>query len=608
MRLEGAPDRSAHNRQLRESAQGRRGGVQPPPDSGGGVGCAVSGCSNALDDFERRCECRSRRRAAVELQASLDRYRGAEGGRRRARLRRPAAAARDLVRDNAEVRRDFQDALHAHLRRRVSGHRSAAGRDPAPAAGADDAVEPRLAKTSRPRPASSSSSATRSSRSTGSAAPTSASTSRSASGSAARGASCVQADDELPRRAGDPACRERRVRAADDRRRATRCRPDYVPLTPHRAPTAGSRPSLRCRCREPYGSAERRQRSQSSSRCPMRSARSSTGCSTRAAGRSPSATAHETRCRSRPRHVCLLFRRFTSFGDGHHARLRPGARSARHPAPAGRRQVVSRPRRGRDPARGADRDRVAGRRAVGVRHAARVAVRDRRRGAAEYRAQLRALPSVSACRRASAGAAGAGWRGADAAARRCIGAATAGRSPTRSASCSRRRARTPALRCGPAASRRWPTCCTSPIWRARTRPTGGISFRGFVEELSEAAEAGRGAGSADARRGQRRRPADDRAQGQGARVSGRDPGRHHRESVARHEPIATSIRDRNLCALRAGGLGAVGSAGSRAAGGGSRQARGRHRVAYVAATRARDLLVVPAVGDGSVHRRLGRAR
>ena len=41
--------------------------------------------------------------------------------------------ARDLVRGNAGVRRGFQRALHAHLRRRVPGHRSAAGRDPAAA-------------------------------------------------------------------------------------------------------------------------------------------------------------------------------------------------------------------------------------------------------------------------------------------------------------------------------------------------------------------------------------------------------------------------------------------------------------------------------------------
>ena len=50
---------------------------------------------------------------------------------------------------------------------------------------------------------------------------------------------------------------------------------------------------------------------------------------------------------------------------------------------------------------------------------------------------------------------------------------------------------------------------------------GGISFRGFVEELRDRGRHGRRGGGADPRGGQRRRPHDDRAQGQGARVSGR---------------------------------------------------------------------------------------
>ena len=40
-----------------------------------------------------------------------------------------------------------------------------------------------------------------------------------------------------------------------------------------------------------------------------------------------------------------------------------------------------------------------------------------------------------------------------------------------------------ASRSAAAASRRWPTCCTSPSSPGSTRLDGGISFRGFVDEL-----------------------------------------------------------------------------------------------------------------------------
>ena len=52
---------------------------------------------------------------------------------------------------------------------------------------------------------------------------------------------------------------------------------------------------------------------------------------------------------------------------------------------------------------------------------------------------------------------------------------------------------------------------------------GGISFRGFIDELQEAARV-RSRRGADSRGRQRRRPADDRPQGEGARVPGRHPG------------------------------------------------------------------------------------
>jgi hypothetical protein len=83
-----------------------------------------------------------------------------------------------------------------------------------------------------------------------------------------------------------------------------------------------------------------------------------------------------------------------------------------------------------------------------------------------------------------------------------------------------------------AASRRSPTCCTWPSSRA-VRSVG----RHLVPRLrGRAARRGRdGAGGrgADPRGGQRRRPPDDRAQGEGARVPRRDPGGPHVQAVAR---------------------------------------------------------------------------
>ena len=128
-------------------------------------------------------------------------------------------------------------------------------------------------------------------------------------------------------------------------------------------------------------------------------------------------------------------------------------------------------------------------------------------------------------------------------------------------------------RSGPAASRPWPTCCTSPISARRYEADGGLSFRGFVTALGEAADAGRGARGADPRRRQRRRAPDDRPQGQGARVPGRGAGRPDLQAVARHRRssprcVARSVR------RAAGRMGAGRSARPRAARGRARSSRG----------------------------------
>ena len=108
----------------------------------------------------------------------------------------------------------------------------------------------------------------------------------------------------------------------------------------------------------------------SRSRCPTRSARSSRGSSTRAAGRSPNGRATSRSTIRGTAHLPAV-PPLRQLADGRDAALRRRARGARRPAPARRRQGVPRPRRGRDASRGARRDRVAGRRAVGLRDAAR---------------------------------------------------------------------------------------------------------------------------------------------------------------------------------------------------------------------------------------------
>ena len=167
-----------------------------------------------------------------------------------------------------------------------------------------------------------------------------------------------------------------------------------------------SRRSSRCRCRSRTAAAvhaSRRRRRPSTSRCPTRSARSSPGSSTTSgwtvasAGRRRRARVPISRATSR-----VLFRRFVSFGEDVTRAYIDAHRGARHPAPARRRQGVSRPRGSGDDPRRARGDRVARRRAVGVRDAEGIALRDRRRAAARVPAPVRRASIRSGFRRSSA--------------------------------------------------------------------------------------------------------------------------------------------------------------------------------------------------------------
>jgi ATP-dependent helicase/nuclease subunit A len=125
--------------------------------------------------------------------------------------------------------------------------------------------------------------------------------------------------------------------------------------------------------------------------------------------------------------------------------------------------------------------------------------------------------------------------------------------------------------------------------------SGGISFRGFVDELREAAESGEGSEAPILEEGSDgvRLMTVHKAKGLEfpvviladltCKLARADAGRHV-------DP------ERKLCALRLGGWTPLELRAQQAC----EQARDREegvRLAYVAATRARDLLVVPAVGD-----------
>ena len=124
---------------------------------------------------------------------------------------------------------------------------------------------------------------------------------------------------------------------------------------------------------------------------------------------------------------------------------------------------------------------------------------------------------------------------------------------------------------------------------------GGISFRGFVEQLADDDD-GEAAGGAHRRGRQRGRAHHDGAPGQGARVPRRDPRRHRAPTSRRRIPSRYIDSERGLCAVRLAGWSPWDLLDHEE----DELARDRAegvRVAYVAATRARDLLVVPAVGD-----------
>ena len=314
---------------------------------------------------------------------------------------------------------------------------------------------------------------------------------------ARRGAAVVHLPTSFRARARRSRRRERRVRAAHGRGRGRRA--GGLRRRSRRTATAAraSRASSRCRCRGRYGDyggvtktaiddvAARR------GRRVRRLARRA-----RAAGRSPSASGRTRTLPVAPRHVCLLFRRFRSFGDDV---TRPTCARSRRAASRTCSSAAARSTSARRSRRCATRSpRSSGPTTSSPStHAARPVLRARRRRAARLPRRVARAPPVPdrpgrtptlrlrralAERRDRPVADGLRLLGE---LHRAAQPPADRRHDRRAAR--RRRARTPASRSGRPASRRSPTCCASWTWRAAFEAAGGISFRAFVEPLADEA-------------------------------------------------------------------------------------------------------------------------
>ena len=223
---------------------------------------------NDLQQFRKDADADLAACLQQELAGATERYQASQAGGRRARLHRPAGPRARSDQEQRRRPRAPAAEVHAHLRRRIPGHRSDSGGDSA------------AARQRRPRQA------LHRRRSEAGDLPVPRHRCRHllAGLQRARGARRPRAaaDHELSQRAGDSALRQRGLRAGDDRRRSARGRRTTCRCRSRRAAdTTRSRRSSRCRCRSRTAAAasarSRRRRRRSTRRCPTPSAPTSRG-------------------------------------------------------------------------------------------------------------------------------------------------------------------------------------------------------------------------------------------------------------------------------------------------------------------------------------------
>ena len=187
-------------------------------------------------------------------------------------------------------------------------------------------------------------------------------------------------------------------------------------------------------------------------------------------------------------------------------------------------------------------------------------------------------------------------RGDSASCASCIAAATAARSPTRSARCSPRRARTPAFAIWPTGEQALANVGRLIDLARRAERRGVTSFRAFVERLDDDAERGEASEAPIVEEG---------TEGVRLMTVHRAKGLEFPVVILADLTCNETGRDvsrwvdteRGLCAQRLAGV-APAELLEHADEEREREREEAARLLYVATTRARDLLVVPAIGDG----------
>ena len=287
---------------------------------------AVDELRSRLDRFRMDADADLAALLQRELRGAIGRYEQLKSARGRAGLPRPAVRARDLVRGNPLVRARLPGAVHAPLRRRVPGHRPAAGGDPA-APGCRRRRRDRLAARPAGAAAGCSSSAIRNSRSTGSAAPTSASTARYAQQLAAQGARLLQLNTSFRSVPEIQACVNAAFAPVMTGDELTLQAP-YVPLAPNRAALPNQPAVVVLPVPAPYATAIR---VGSRDRQVAAFGRRRDGRVDRQPERLAGHRAQRRRARPGERQAHLpALPPFRQLADGRDAALRRGARGARH--------------------------------------------------------------------------------------------------------------------------------------------------------------------------------------------------------------------------------------------------------------------------------------